>query len=378
MPIRESSFLTPGLFFQKKEGKLFEWIGQHGTRSYSLFGYGRIALLDGLKILDCGKDDNVLLPSYICDVTAEPFYELGIQTRFYRVLSNLQPDIADVKSRIDQKTKAILVVDYFGVPQRLVEIQSMCKEHGIALIEDNAHGFLSQKNSHLLGTFGDIGFSSIWKVLPVPNGAVLFVNNEQLIKKHQSLLQIGTLQKDVRHTSPYKNSLYSIGSLLAYLETRYRFPSQYFINAYSKFSSRGARDSTQDYQNSKVRISGLSLKVLERVNPEEVVTKRRENYEFWLDRLCEKRGLTVVFEDLPDGVCPQVFPVIADDVDSLKQKLLSRGIYVDHWPWLPKEVKDNREYPVANFLAKNLLVLPVHQGTAPDHLDKATRGLHFP
>ena len=375
MLIRGSPFLTPGLFVKKKERKLFEWMKQHGVKGYSLFGYGRIALLDGLKILDYGKDDNVLLPSYICDVTTEPFYELGIQTRFYKVLTNLQPDIADIKTKINRKTKAILFVNYFGFPQRLVEIQNLCKEYGIALIEDNAHGFLSRKNSHLLGTFGDIGFSSIWKVLPVPNGAVLFINNEQLIEKLGGLSQMGAFGRDFRRSSPY---IYILSSLLAYLEARYKFPSQYFRNIYYQFSSKAERDSTQDYQKAKVRISGLSLKVLRRADPEEVVSKRRENYKFWLDRLHRKGEVTVIFEDLPDRVCPQVFPIIAYNVDSLEEKLLSRGIYVYRWPWLPKEVRGNKEYSTANFLAKHLLALPVHQSTAPDHLEKAIEGLHFP
>ena len=340
MLIHGSPFLTPGLFLKKKGSALFEWIEQHGVRSYSLFGYGRIALLEGLKLLDCGQGDNVLLPSYICDVTAEPFHELGMEPRFYKVLTSLQPDIADVKTRIDRKTKAILVVNYFGFPQRLDEIQSICKENGIALIEDNAHGFISRKNSHLLGTFGDIGFSSIWKVLPVPNGAVLFINNEQLINKFRSLSQSGEFPNELRQKSPLK---YVLSSLLSYLEARYRFPSQYVRNVYYRFASTAERDVTQDYQRAKVRISRLSLKVLQKLNPEEVVGRRRQNYQFWLDKLRGKHGVTVIFEDLPGGICPWVFPIVADDVDSFKEKLLGRGIHVDHWPWLPREVDGNKE-----------------------------------
>jgi len=374
MLINGSPHLTPGLFLKKKERKLFEWMEQYGVKNYSLSGYGRIALLDGLKVLDCTKGDNVLLPSYICDVTAEPFYELGVQTTFYRVLTNLQPNIEDIRKRINQKTKAILVVNYFGFPQRLFEIQSICKEYGLTLIEDNAHGFLSRRNSHLLGTLGDIGFSSIWKILPVPNGAVLFVNNEQLMKT-KSRSQIRLSEESLRHVNLSK---YILSSLLSYLEARYKFPSQYFRNVYYKFLSKVERDSTLDYQRAKVRLSGLSLKVLQKVDPEEIVSRRRENYKFWLDRLHRKHGVTIIFEDLPEGICPQVFPIIADDEDSLERKLLSRGIHVNHWPWLPREVKGNKEYPTANFLAEHLLVLPVHQSTDIFHLEKATKGLHFP
>ena len=73
MRIRGNTHLTPRMLLKKKENKLFDWMGQHGVKDYSLFGYSRVALLDGLKILNCGKGDNVLLPSYICDVVVDPF-----------------------------------------------------------------------------------------------------------------------------------------------------------------------------------------------------------------------------------------------------------------------------------------------------------------
>lgn len=373
MLIRGSPHLTPWLFLKKKEGKLFQWIERHGVKDYLFFGYGRIALLAGLKILGYGKGGNVLLPAYICDVTAEPFYELGVEVRFYEVLENLQPDIADVKRRIDQKTKTILAVNYFGFPQRLDEIQGVCRERGLALIEDNAHGFLSKQGSRLLGTFGDIGFASIWKALPVANGAVLYINNERLLQKQQDCLGQDT-EGYLRAASSRK---YILSSILAYLEAQYKFPSQYFRNAYNKFASGAERNSTQDYQRAKVRISGLSVEVMKRVEPEEVISKRRGNYRFWLDKLEGKGGISIIFKNLPEGVCPQVFPIIAEDAENLEAKLLSKGVYVDHWPWLPREVEDNKEYPTANFLAKHLLVLPVHQNTDVNCLERATRGIDF-
>ena len=192
-----------------------------------------------------------------------------------------------------------------------------------------------------------------------------------MIKKSRSK----ALQENF-HQASIRN--YLLSSLLSYLEAQYKFPSQCFRDAYCKFFYKGGREASQDYQNAKVKISELSLSILPRVNPEDIVSKRRENYKFWLDRLRGIGGITVIFEELPDGVCPQVFPIIVDDVESLEEKLLSRGIYVAHWPWLPIEVRSNREYGTANFLAGNLLVLPVHQSIKPKHLEKAAEGLHLP
>lgn len=376
MRITDSPVLTPGLLFGRTgRGALPAYLNGGGVGERYLYAYGRIALRDGLEILGCGRGDSVLLPSYICDVAVEPFYELGIKVRFYRVLSNLQPDIADIGRKIDQKTKAILAVNYFGFPQGLAELQGICQEHGIALIEDNAHGLLSRKDSRLLGTFGDIGFSSIWKVLPVPNGALLLLNNGELARKAQQLPHLRAARDGFRDAGINK---YLIGSLLDYAELRCKCPSQYLRHVYQKVSSQGERSSYRDYRNARVKVSGLSLEIMKRVNPEEVVSKRRENYGFWRDRLGGRPGVTVIFESLPEGVCPLAFPVMADDAAGLASMMLASGIPANHWPYLPGEIKGNREYAAANLLAEHLLLLPVHQGLSRTHLVRAAGGLRFP
>lgn len=370
MRISDSPALTPGLLLGRAREPFTSFAARGGVKKYLFYAYGRIALLDGLRILACGKDDNVLVPAYICDVAVEPFYELGIKVRFYRVLTSLQPDIADVRRKIDQKTRAILTVNYFGFPQELTEIQGICRERGLALIEDNAHGFLSRKGGRLLGTFGDIGFSSIWKLLPVPNGAALFLNSDGLVEKAQNLAEIQTSQERFRSAGTGR---YLLSSALTCLELRCRFPSQLFRGAYQKFHPAGERDSQKEYENAKVRMPGLSLKVLGKANFDEIIRKRRDNYRFWLDRLGKRPGISPVSNDLPEGVCPQVFPVVVDDADGFEQTMLSRGIYVSRWPYLPREIRDNQEFHMANFLSRHLLVLPVHQGLGRNQLEKAMR-----
>jgi len=159
-PITRDALLTFSLLLRRSRGQgISSLLNRSEVKGCLFYSYGRIALLDGLRILGCEEGSNVLLPSYICGVAVEPFREMGIETRFYAVSLDLQPDLIDIKNRIDEKTKGILVVNYFGFPQNLGEIQDICRKHRLYLIEDNAHGLLSQRNSRLLGTFGDIGFS---------------------------------------------------------------------------------------------------------------------------------------------------------------------------------------------------------------------------
>ena len=360
--IPRNAVLTFSLLLRRSKGQgICSLLNRSEVKSYLFYSYGRIALLDGLRILACEEGSNVLLPSYICGVAVEPFHELGIEARFYEVSLDLQSDIIDIKNKIDERTKGILVVNYFGFPQNLEEIQNICEKYRLYLIEDNAHGLLSQKNSRLLGTFGDIGFSSIWKILPVPNGALLFVNNHELMNSNGNIARSSALQNRFPQMSKMSIYTYILNSLLSNLELRYRFRAEFIRDIYRKLFPKVEMNSSKQFQDSKVRISGLSLKIVKNINLEDVCRKRRENYNFWLGEMCERKDVHIVFEDLPEGVCPLNFLVIPEEVESFLQEMLDKGIPAYRWPTLPKEIKDNPEYPTANFLAEHVVVLPVHQ-----------------
>jgi dTDP-4-amino-4,6-dideoxygalactose transaminase len=364
--IPRNPILTPRLLFKQKAAEdIHSFFEKLGAKNYLFYGYGRIALLDGLKILGCKKGENVLIPSYICNVAVEPFYEIGVHVRFYKILPNLQPDLVDIETKIDRKTKAILLVNYFGFPNKgLEEIQNICKRYKIYLIEDNAHGVLSRKSSRLLGTFGDIGFASLWKVFPIPNGAVFFINNDELLCNIENSSLSPLKSQNRLRLRDYR---YCIGSIMDYLEIRYGLSFKRIRNMYSAVFCV-ERDANEQFQNSKVPMSKISLKVIQHIDPNEVIKLRRDNYEFWLERMLVKQGIQIIFEGLPDGVCPQVFPIVAESADHFRQKMLAKGIPVFNWPYLPKEVENNKEYQIANSLAKDLLILPVHQNINQDYL----------
>jgi len=314
-----------------------------------------------------------LLPAYICRVVVEPFRELGIEPRFYKVSLNLRPDIIDIKNKIDNKTKGILVVNYFGFTQDIGEIKDICVKYGLYLIEDNAHGFLSKHDSHLLGTFGDIGFSSIWKTLPVPNGALLFINNEDLLARKEKIERILISQNRLPQVSKKKIYIYILNSLLCNLELHYRFQAEFIRNIYRKLFPKKEMNSSRMFQDAKVKISNISLRVINNIDLEDVCKKRRQNYNFWLNELRSREDVHFLFEGLPDGVCPLCFVVIEKEAERFSQEMLARGIQALHWPPLPKEIKDNPEYPNANFLAKHIVLLPVNQSLDQDCLKRIVR-----
>ena len=123
----------------------------------------------------------ILLPNYICDVVLIPLLQLKIKPLFYEINDNMQPNWDQLNTIISRKVKAVMIVHYFGFPQDLNKIKKYCLKNNLLLIEDNAHGHGGEYKGQLLGTFGDIGFSSPRKLYPIDYGGILYIKNDQKI-----------------------------------------------------------------------------------------------------------------------------------------------------------------------------------------------------
>ena len=75
---------------------------------------GRSALMAGLMILKFQKDDEVLIPQFICDSVLYPFKDLKIKINFYKVKKDLKPDWVDINKKYSNKTNAIMMIHYLG------------------------------------------------------------------------------------------------------------------------------------------------------------------------------------------------------------------------------------------------------------------------
>lgn len=113
-------------------------------------------------------------------------------------LVGAKPVIADVESlddwnvsantiskRITDKTKAVMIVHYAGVPCEMDEIVALCKSKNIALIEDVAHAPGAAYKGMKCGNFGDVSAFSFFtnKNLSVGEGGMVITNSEELNSK---------------------------------------------------------------------------------------------------------------------------------------------------------------------------------------------------
>jgi dTDP-4-amino-4,6-dideoxygalactose transaminase len=349
-----------------------------------LFFSGRYALAAGVKALGLADHDHVLMPSYNCGVEIDPIRHAGPGIKYYRVKQNLIADMNDLRSKIDGKTKAILVTHYLGFPQPLDQIGAICKQHGIFLIEDCAHAFLSNDKDKPLGSFGDISIFSFRKTLPIPNGGALVINNEDIRFEYvtfkpnffSTYYVIAEFLK--RQTS--EEMSHPIESAFFKLLNETIFWSSFFLRLLLRIGHRIVKDrglylaypsgNLFRKQIAQWGISAVSKEILNSCDYQRIKDMRRRNFDFYLSYFRKDSRVSLPFEDLSDGVCPLFFPIIVEKREFLYTALKTRGIAGHDWwsnfhPDVPWD-----DFPEAYSLKMNMLGLPIHQDLTLGHLHK--------
>ena len=114
-----------------------------------------------------GAGDEVISPAFtvIMNTTstlhanAIPVYADVLEDKF-----TIDPE--DIKKKITPKTKAIVIVNIYGLPCEMDEIMNISQHYGIPVIEDNAQCFGARYKGKLVGTMGDIASYSL-KILNI-------------------------------------------------------------------------------------------------------------------------------------------------------------------------------------------------------------------
>lgn len=123
-----------------------------------------------LALLACGvePDDEVLVQSFTFCASSHPVTYVGATPIFVDSETdtwNMDPRLLDaaIEDRLKKtgkKPKAIVVVDLYGMPAKMKEIQDVAKKWNIPLIEDAAEALGSEYNCQRCGTFGNVGVLS--------------------------------------------------------------------------------------------------------------------------------------------------------------------------------------------------------------------------
>lgn len=324
---------------------------------------GRVAAWLACQIWQLGPEDEVLMPAYNCGTEVDPFLSWGTKVIFYRTDEKTRIDVEDIRRRATLHTKLVYVTHYFGWPQDLGQLRQWCHEQDIALIEDCALALFSSGKDGLLGTIGDAAIFSFRKTLPVPDGGALVV-------RVQNRNDVPTFRRPPA-TRTFKNTLPLLKArAIRYIEKcglyapARRLKLHLWHKPGSHTKAKPFPDMPSGYYFDRAiqnwAMSQLSAGILNKINPDSVVERRRENYIQLYQAVSKIPGVSPLFDHLPDGVCPLGLPVIVKERSCWAKALNAYGIAAIPW-WEGYNQKASwDEFPEARYLKDNVLFLPIH------------------
>jgi dTDP-4-amino-4,6-dideoxygalactose transaminase len=166
-------------------------------------------------LLDLQPGDEVIIPSFTFVSTANAFALRGAKIIF----ADIRPDTLNLDEQkleglITSRTKVIVPVHYAGVGCEMDVIGEIAARHGLAVVEDNAHGLFGKFRGRWLGTFGGLAAQSFHetKNITCGEGGALLINDARLIERAEIIREKGTNRSRFFRGQVDKYSWVDIGS----------------------------------------------------------------------------------------------------------------------------------------------------------------------
>ena len=297
-------------------------------------------------LLDLKPGDEVIVPSFTFVSTVNAFVLHGARP----VFADVRPDTLNLdETRLERlltpHTRAIVPVHYAGVGCEMDAILDIGQRHGVAVVEDNAHGLLGRYKGKLLGTFGCLATLSFHetKSFTCGEGGALLINDPRYIERAEIIREKGTDRSRFFRGEVDKYTWVDVGS--SYL------PSD--ILAAFLYAQLEARETIQ--------------------------TRRRRIWEHYAERLKDWARDNAVRLPIVPGHCEQPFHMFYLLMPSLaaRQALIAhlkdRGIMsVFHYQPLHLSAMGRRfggkpgDCPVTEDSSDRLLRLPFYYGLTED------------
>lgn len=153
---------------------------------------GTVALEIAIRAVQLAGE--VIVPSYTFIATAHALSWQGITPVFADIdpaTHTLDPDA--VRRMITPRTTGILATHLWGAPCDVEELQAIADEHGLKLIFDAAHSFLSSHGNRMIGGFGEAEVFSFHatKFFNTFEGGAVTTNNDDLANTMRLMRNFG-------------------------------------------------------------------------------------------------------------------------------------------------------------------------------------------
>jgi perosamine synthetase len=163
-----------------------EFAGMLGSPHAVSFNSASSGLVAAIGALGIGLGDEVIVPAQTMSASAAAILANNAAPVFADVEGltyGLDPE--SVRSRISERTKALMIVHLYGHPARMTELLAIASEHRLTVIEDCAQAPLATFHGGLTGTFGDIGVFSfnVHKHANCGEGGIAVTRNPELYER---------------------------------------------------------------------------------------------------------------------------------------------------------------------------------------------------
>jgi len=169
------------------EADFREWLGV----DYALgFNNGTSSLHAALYGCGVGVGDEIICPSITFWASCTSAYTLGATVVFADIDSvTLCIDPKDIERCISERTKAIVVVHYFGYPADMDEIMAIAQKHNVKVIEDVSHAHGGIYKGRKLGTIGHVAGMSMMsgKAMAIGEAGMLATNDREIYERAVAL-----------------------------------------------------------------------------------------------------------------------------------------------------------------------------------------------
>lgn len=322
--------------FEHRFGQRF--CGDHAPLAV---GSGTDALHLAYLLAGVGPGDEVVTPVFTCTATNIPLRYLGATPVFADIEpKSLNIDVSHVRGLMNDRTRAIVCVDYGGLPCDLAGLREVADEYDVPLIEDSAQALGASFDGVPIGSIADFTIFSFQAIkhITTGDGGLLSIRDKSLLPDARSLRWFG-INREKKQRGVWENDI----TLLGY---KYQMTD---IAAAMGHAGLDEFDRTLAF--------------------------RRELFDRYVAGLRNVRDVEIL--SLPDERrehAAWLFTIAVDDRRALQQKLFDRGIESNqvHYRNDRYSIFGQRRsnLPAMDAMEERYLVLPLHTRMSLEDVDR--------
>ncbi|BCX15505.1 MAG: aminotransferase [Candidatus Parcubacteria bacterium] len=313
------------------------------------------------------RDPHILTQAFSCLVVPNAIKFAGFQPLYIDIDESFNLNIDDLKNKINETTKAIIIQNTFGIPAKIEEILNIAKKNNLLIIENLTHSLGAKYKGVYLGNFGDfvlLSFNRNKVISAITGGALIVRNknfNEKIRQKYQELPDLDS--KEIKKTLFTGKILYKAKenyNFLMKIYLKFLRTKNFTLEMVSSLEKQGKQPKNYLAKFPKILFPLLvnQLNKLERFNEQ-----RKKIAQIYI--AAGLKNFTINNDSEPIFLR---FPIFSQNPDKVLEKFKKQNIYLGDWyrcVLAPCSNIENFAYklgtcPKAENVSRKLLNLPTH------------------